>query len=176
MRITNNHKVLPRTRFILAFLATLALTVWAPDYSKYNADQKMSQIIFKAACRLTNYDCTNLHAPIIRRSRYIGDIKVRGLYAPSSVIFWLDNNLRGTQQWLTAFHETVHYLQWFNTASGTDTSSNMICLLEDEALKYVNQYVDILKAPQSYKRSLEEWRKLYSCAGATGFTIIGDIT
>lgn len=164
-----------RFRFILGFLAALGLSIYADayEYSYYRDtwtdDQRIAKITFKAACTLSNYNC-NFPLPSLRRSPILGERNIRGMYTCATPILWLDQKVGGTQLWLTTFHENVHYIQCMNGAIEADFSSKMTrCIAEREAWSLTNQYVDELRASQSYKRSLETWFSLYNCDSNSRF-------
>lgn len=165
----HNFNQILRARFIVAFAAVVLLAAWAPDYSKYSDDQKVARIAFKHACQETNYNCKGLEAPVVRRAGYLKTVYIRGIFKPGSYIVWLDTTLQGTQQWLTTYHEVIHYLQEANTAIQGFDGKHMKCVVEWEAWKYTNDYVDFLRAPQTFKRSLSDWQGLYNCAPTSEF-------
>lgn len=89
-----------------------------------------------------------------------------------SPVIWLDPSLkRGTQMWLTIFHEQIHYLQYLNGTDSEGYDKILRCLIEREALDFTNMYADELKAP-ALKRTVKTWRKLYKC-GPEQFRSIG---
>jgi hypothetical protein len=153
----------PRLRFVVPFIAALLLTGYGEVASKWEQDQRIARLTWKAACELSRYSCKRLDVPTVRRSGMLGDIRARGAYWGGSPIIWLDWPLKGTQMWLTTFHEQIHYLQWHNRAYDGNSSRLLDCVIEREAWRLTNEYVDYLKAPQTFKRSLEDWKRLYDC-------------
>ncbi|MCB7130175.1 MAG: hypothetical protein J3T61_11625 [Candidatus Brocadiales bacterium] len=154
-----------RLKFLVVFMATLLLTVVVPDKptSRFTQDQRVTAIVFSDACEMSNYICKGIPVPMLRRSASLGEVTVRGAYWNGSNVIWLDEPLRGTQLWLTTLHEIIHYLQHKNTASRYEPDSLLRCVLEREAWTLVEQYIGVLHAPQTYRRSLEDWRTLYGC-------------
>lgn len=154
---------MPRLRFLIAFLAVTILSGWEADYSsdQYVRDQRIARITYKAACRISQYDCVR-PAPVVRRSPILGENGIRGAYWPASTVIWLDRPLKGTQLWLTIFHEQVHYLQVANTVDSGGWDKLLTCLIEREALDFTNEYAVELERPDLI-RTVEVWRKLYNC-------------
>ena len=162
-----------RFRFILGLLAALGLGLYtyihASNLNTWADDQRIVKITFKAACDLSNYKC-NFPLPTLRRSPILGDQNIRGMYTCDAPILWVDPSLNGTQLWLTTFHENVHYIQCMNGTIKPGYGSTMSrCVAEREAWSLVNIYVDELRAPQRYKRSLETWLSLYNCSPTKRF-------
>ena len=154
-----------RLKFLIALMAALLLAAVMPyePASRFTQDQRIAAIVFSDACEMSNYICEGIPVPMMRRSPSFGDMGVRGAYWNDSYVIWLDGPVRGTQLWLTTLHEIMHYLQYVNTV-GTDTPDKLLlCVQEREAWHLVEQYIDILHAPATYRRSLEEWRRLYGC-------------
>jgi len=164
---------LPRLRFILPLVAAIFLTGATTVASQWAQDQRVARATWKAACELSKYNCKGLETPTVRRSGMLGDIRVRGAYWGGSPIVWLDTPLKGTQMWLTIFHEQIHYLQYFNGAFDDNSSRLLDCVIEREAWKLTNEYVDYLNAVQSFKRPLEEWKRLYDCDAKQQTQIMG---
>ncbi len=154
-----------RLKFLIAFMATLLLAIVVPEEpaSRFTQDQRIAAIVFSDACKISNYVCDSLTPPMVRRSASLGDGRARGAYWNGSTVIWLDEPVRGTQVWLTLFHETVHYIQYYNTVSTDGHDLLLRCIKEREAWTLTEQYIDVLHAPQTYRRSLEEWRRLYGC-------------
>ncbi|KKM98319.1 hypothetical protein LCGC14_1159140 [marine sediment metagenome] len=152
-----------RARFLIAFLAAASLTAApvndVPD--RYATDQRIARITYKAACRISKYDCVR-PAPRVRRSPVVGDNDARGAYWSNSTVVWLDRDLKGTQLWLTIFHEQVHYLQVGNTVDANGFDRFMTCIMEREALDFVNEYARELNKP-TFVRTVKVWRELYKC-------------
>lgn len=163
MRFSNNHKVLARARFIFAFLFVIGLSAWTPDFTKYDDDQRVSRITWEAVCRISRYEyCPEGHPPT-RRSPILGELMdARGSYWTGSSVVWLDRSLHGTQQWLTTFHEQLHYVQYINNVATDDPSKHLLCLVEREARDFTNQYARELRRPD-LQRDLDVWQALYSC-------------
>ena len=167
MRIFNHNKVLVRTRFIFAFLAALSLSAWTPDYSKYDDDQRISRITWRAACRISHYELCPEERPAVRRSPILGErMSARGVYWLGTPVVWLDSPQRGTQQWLTTFHEQVHFIQYVNGVSVEGYDRDLRCLIEREALDFTNAYALELGRPE-LQRTLEVWQELYNCGPKT---------
>jgi len=152
-----------RLGFLIVFLAVAALSL-APVSEvadRYTMDQRIAGITWDAACRISKYDCA-VQEPTVRRSPVIGENRARGVYWENSTVIWLDSSLRGTQFWLTTFHEQIHYLQGQNTVGFVQFDRMLTCLVEREALDFVNTYADEL-GRSDLKRTVVEWRKLYNC-------------
>jgi hypothetical protein len=139
------------------------LSGWEADYSndQYVRDQRIAQITYKAACRISNYECVR-PAPVVRRSPILGENGIRGAYWVDSTVVWLDRPLKGSQLWLTIFHEQVHYLQTQNTVGGEGYDKLLTCLVEREALDFTNEYAVELDRSDLI-RTIEVWRELYNC-------------
>ena len=152
-----------RLRFLIALLAAAALSL-APVSDvpgRYTLDQRIAGITWDAACRISKYDC-DVQEPTVRRSPVLGENSARGAYWEDSTVLWLDNTLHGTQFWLTTFHEQIHYLQGHNTVGFVSFDAMLTCLVEREALEFVNTYADELGRPD-LKRPVDVWRKIYNC-------------
>ena len=151
-----------RPGLLLTFLAAVALAsapVKVAD--RYTMDQRIAGITWDAACRISKYDC-DVQEPTVRRSPVLGENSARGAYWEDSTVLWLDSTLHGTQFWLTTFHEQIHYLQGQNTVGFVSFDHMLTCLVEREALIFVNTYADELGRPD-LKRPVDVWRKLYNC-------------
>lgn len=155
---------LPRIRFVLPFLLISTLSGWAADpyVSRFDSDQRIAAITYKAACRITNYVCPKVGMPQVRRSATLGDNGVRGIIWNDEGVVWLDTKVKGTQTWLVMLHEQIHWLQIKNGVDAGANDSLLICIMEREALDFTNEYARELRAPWM-QRTLEEWRKLYGC-------------
>ncbi len=159
--------MIPRLRFILPLIAVAAFAFSDParvETDSYRSDQRIARITWKAACRISKYDCP-YKSPKVRRSAILGEQGIRGAYWAGSPVVWLDKPVHGTQLWLTIFHEQVHYIQTANGV-GDDWGRLLSCMMEREALDFTNAYALELKAP-GYVRTLKVWRSLYNCDPAT---------
>lgn len=151
-----------RVRFIFALgIAFMLMGVNLEPTTQFTADQRIAAIVYSSACRMTNYECSG-DVPMLRRSPELFHNGIRGMFW-SEGVYWVANEMTGTQLWLTAFHETVHVLQNRNGILEYDDDDLLDCMVEREALDFTNAYVDVLNAPQSFKRTVETWRELYDC-------------
>jgi len=132
--------------------------------SKYATDQVIAKVTWKAACRISNYEqCSD--RPAVRRSPVIDEMRAWGAYWYGQRIIWIgeaDVLQAGSRLWLTIFHEQIHYLQWLNSVEYDGYDKQLTCLVEREALDFVNLYADEIDAGYM-KRTVEEWRDLYGC-------------
>jgi len=132
--------------------------------SRYEADQRIAKVTWKAACRISNYEVCGKR-PAVRRSPVIDEMHAWGAYWYGQEIVWIGKTLElksGSRLWLTIFHEQIHYLQWINSIDYDGYDKALTCLVEREALDFVNLYADELAAGYM-KRTVEKWRELYGC-------------
>jgi len=157
---------LPRLRFLIPFALAIFMSLGANSYvsTQFDEDQRIAEITWEAACRLSQYECPD-KSPMVRRSPIIGEMaRARGAYWFAAQVVWLDSPLGGSQQYLTTLHEQIHYLQWFNRVGDeTGWSDLMKCIQEREALEYTNAYALELGLSEQWMRSVPEWRRLYGC-------------
>jgi hypothetical protein len=148
-----------KAALLILVALVLSLTAYAEE-GQWSKDQRIGRLVYKEACRMSNYKC-DIKAPIVRRSETLETRGLNGMYIGGDII-WINDNLRGTQAWLTIFHETVHYLQI--QGKPMKVSPDVLwCALEWEAADLTNQYVDVLGAADFYKRSYTRWQGIYSC-------------
>ena len=156
---------LPRLRFVIPFLLIAWFSVAVDSYvaTQYQEDQRTAKIVWKAACRITNYEVCPRKGPAIRRSPIVNELMgALGVYWMGSPVIWLSEPITGGQAWLTILHEQIHYLQYLNDVDSEGFDKNLTCLEEREAMVFTNIYaIEIDRL--DLVRSVEVWRDLYKC-------------
>jgi hypothetical protein len=148
--------------------AVLALTIFLqqvlaiPPKTTYEGDQSVVEQIFEDACRISEYNCSGLEQPLVRRSNQLDPVHVSGLYAGGKIL-WINNQMVATPRILILFHEMIHYLQ-FNSGMIEPTMRGTIvtCIIEREAMELTNAYTLELNMPQLV-RQVADWEETYGC-------------
>lgn len=146
---------------ILALLVCVQQVLAYPPKTTFEVDQIEIQQIFRDACRISEYECSGVDTPVVRRSNQLDPMHVYGLYAGGNIL-WINHDL-ASRRALTMFHEVIHYLQFNVGKLNPDLIGEIaICVIEREAMELTNKYA-LESNMIYYVRQLDEWQETYGC-------------
>ena len=147
---------------ILALLVCVQQVRAHPPKTTFEVDQIEIQQIFRDACRISEYECSGVDTPVVRRSDQLNPMHVYGLYAGGNIL-WINNQVIASRRTLTMFHEVIHYLQFNVGKLNPDLMGEIAsCVVEHEAMELTNKYA-IESNMLFYVRQLDEWQETYGC-------------
>lgn len=147
---------------ILALLVCVQQVRAYPPKTTFEVDQIEIQQIFRDACRISEYECSGIEIPVVRRSNQLNPMHVYGLYAGGNIL-WINNQVIASRRALTMFHEVIHYLQFNVGKLNPDLMGDIAsCVVEREAMELTNKYA-LESNMIYYVRQLDEWQETYGC-------------